>query len=103
MTIQQAINKSIEGGFSYHPRNDREDELIRRFVIMPLFFQALGKAMGWEKYVGEFGNEHGSSCDFNGGQDTFSFDAPEWKLRMFQLVDHLAEGKDIVDFFKDLN
>jgi hypothetical protein len=52
----------------------------------PLFWQALGKAMGW----GE-------------PKDRFAFDADsshkDWKSNWHRFIDHLAEGKDVESFF----
>ncbi len=89
MTIKQAIEKAIEGGYS---NKDQEGWFIKlpeyakcQIWLDLLFWQSLGKAMGWE------------------GEDmylTLPMDAhvAYWH----RLIDHLAEGKTIEQFFAKL-
>ncbi len=53
MTIQDAIKLAIKGGFVHGGVNDKrsDDERIRAFVLLPQFWQCLGKAMGWGKGI----------------------------------------------------
>jgi hypothetical protein len=52
----------------------------------PLFWQALGKARGWDIAYGSYGWET----------------AEEWKVNWHRFIDHLAEGKDAESFFAQL-
>jgi hypothetical protein len=83
----------------------------------PLFWQSLGKAMGWEcKECKDDGftaehdspNRHGEdgecvNCPIQvqcescrGGLDV------KWKKEWHRFIDHLAEGKDAESFFESL-
>ncbi len=86
--MKDAITKAIEGG--YEPRGleviqctTLHDEYYDHYFLDPLFWQALGKAMGWEK---------------RNSSDLF----PEWHLQWRNFIDHLASGKDVESFFKEL-
>lgn len=64
----------------------------RSFLIDSLFWQALGKAEGWQEKTDKIlGTEIG-------------FSPPEltWKYQWHRLIDHLAEGKDAESFFTNL-
>lgn len=106
--MKEAIQKAIEGGYklpndtdysaSYvkikNVRGRTTDFVFGQFgsqclgtiptadiLLDPLFWQALGKAMGWE-----FRSDH----------------KEPWKKEWHRFIDHLAEGKDVESFFKDL-
>lgn len=106
MTIQQAIEKAIEGGWKpvlwidiwkagdthdlgvviiYGMEGERVPVLIDRVVLKPDFWQALGKSMGWEA-----------------GIDTYPYKNVAWIRKWHYFIDHLAEGKDIESFFEAL-
>ena len=51
----------------------------------PQFWQSLGKALGWAT---QFDEDKG-----------FNY---QWKDYWHKFIDHLADGKDIESFFKDL-
>jgi len=108
--MKEAIQKAIEGGWKYqcNPRcdytvrerdvkvytNDPDDtKLYVKFIEIredPLFWQALGKAMGWEQEVeNEFGEK-----ELRGSRN--------WTIKWHRFIDHLAEGKDADSFFKEL-
>lgn len=95
MTIQTAIQKAVEGGWDKTRAtldfNEGGGEQIWEsdMILDPLFWQALGKSMGWD----------GTDCLHNGCKDHPS---KEWKVRWHELIDHLAEGKSIEDYFNDL-
>ena len=104
MTIQEAIQKAIEGGWKNEV--DRDFALYKgqpHFALLdPLFWQAVGKSLGW-------GNEYGiDERDFWVGEINY----PEvikgkafreiWRYNWNRLIDHLAEGKSIEDYFKNL-
>ena len=100
MTIQQVIEKAIEGGWQ-EGRSPKVVKTRSGFLVQtkgeiigfetsihsvfldPLFWQSLGKAMGW---WGE--NANGK---------------PQWVNKWHRFIDHLAEGKDAESFFESLS
>lgn len=128
--MEQAIKKAIEGGWK-EPRTalaygcdameqvwkveDRDPlftvediYLIPEVLLDPLFWQALGKAEGWSKRVcrGCGSTEKPIEGDYHlicpkcnrGGENRID----NWLYHWHSFIDHLAEGKDIDSFFKDL-
>lgn len=93
--MEQAIKKAIEGG--YEPegfdldvlRNIEENDMwlaigVRStFLLDPLFWQSLGKAIASEK--------KGIPTVRNGAT-----------YMQHDFINHLAEGKSVDEFFKDL-
>lgn len=122
MTIKQAIEKAVEGGwnektFSAEHLNLRVanteigsiDMPLDCVFLDPLFWQALAYGLGWDvkdglmrckNYNPEY-NEPGErgcfsdKCEYAGYKD-FRY---EWH----RLIDHLAEGKSITHFFSTIN
>ncbi len=89
MTIHQAIGKAIEGGYdtlratgTVAKRLEMDDSeiFLADFLIDPLFWQALGKAMGW-------GHSKKSKAYIQ-----------YW----YRLIDRLADGGTIESYFEDL-
>ncbi len=64
-------------------------EAQRKFFLDPLFWQALGKGLGWDKEPQDACEECGASL---GGYEE------SWH----SFIDHLAEGKDPESFFKNI-
>lgn len=107
--MKKAIQKAIEGGWQMTGRLDHhrpEKEMfhdkenssfhhkgiwfdIRIPLSDPLFWQALGKAEGWEVFEG---------YDVEG--DFSSIEG--WRSNWHRFIDHLAEGKDVDSFFNSL-
>lgn len=91
MTIEEAITKAVEGGWI------RKDYLVlnipsltREFpveciLLDPLFWQALGKAIGWNTAVLAFEDSE-----------------PTWKDHQHRLISHIQSGKSIESFFETL-
>lgn len=86
---------------------------INRLLLDPLFWQSLGKALGWDKEIGrgccnlcgEAMPESESMFLYHG----YSGNCPkpplqnkEWKKEWHRLIDHLASGKDADSFFKEI-
>ena len=107
MTIQQAIEKAIEGGWKkelYDVQVDSKEgvffqEGLYHFkfpevFLDPLFWQSLGKSMGWEEVL-EVKNYQSISYEYWKGR-------PEWIFRWHLFIDHLAEEKDADSFFESL-
>lgn len=115
MTIQQAIEKAIEGGWlkgsklkciseydgSYIPKvaffTLKSDETstgnwhrdVLALISDHLFWQSLGKAMGWR--IGYYGS------DFE------TIEMSPYLVQWHRFIDHLAEGGTPESFFESLN
>jgi len=117
MTIEQAIKKATDEGFRLKKAlefNTYQDHL-GDFLIDPKFFQCLGKAMGWEGGkirmcvgcgVALRWNEQPTMDGKHGGKNGCGSDIEEyegqWIIGWHMMIDHLAEGKTIEEFFKNL-
>lgn len=105
MTIEQTINKAIEGGYKDKALVDWCERAGNNapLLIDPLFWQALGRAMGWE-------NKHYSKT-YLGNPELLinSFKrhvciekCTQWKYQLKLLIDHLADVGTIENFFTNL-
>lgn len=121
--MKKALKLAIEGGFKLREIHLEETawgaEMVYPIIREdPLFWQALGKSLGWGKEVGE------NCCELCGepmpkGEEMFRYhgysygdsvaSCPEewikrkqWKGEWHKLIDHIAEGKDIESFFNNL-
>lgn len=95
MTPTRAIQLAIEGGW-----NDEECQAplgthnraskfnYDKAFLDPLFWQSLGKSLGWEVYCQECHKKH---------EDKY-----EWKKQWHSFIDNLADNKSIEDYFKSL-
>ncbi len=93
MTIKQAIFKAIDSGFIYEVGSALPQKMslemdykgdgvyVDSVLLNPLFWQSLGKAMGWDKNKYIIGN---------------------WKAHWHRFIDHLIEGKEAESFFEPL-
>ncbi len=109
--MKEAIQKAIEGGYKdrhiwgiedgkYILQGDageRAGHLTEEQILLdPLFWQAVGKAMGWggfdTKYLHSQAEVEASS----------QMPPNEWRDHWHRFIDHLAEGKDAESFFKEL-
>lgn len=109
MTIEQAIIKAQENGLI--PREiTLGQSWIAQVLLLPEFWQALGKAMGWTHIHGDFvfvcfycGKDGGAnsigSCNNCGSYYRFDL---KWLYQWHRFIDALAQRKSIEDFFKDL-
>lgn len=100
--MKEAIQKAIEGGYRTYLKDNPVGLQTHGYVqhyggvpvntifLDPLFWQALGKSLGWVKGEEYTGENYESSHE---GQ---------WKTEWHRFIDHLAEGKDPEEFFKDL-
>ncbi len=129
--MKEAIQKAIEGGWeTKHNFNDWGGEIMSDFaneaLLDPLFWQALGKALGWghclncgdsgEVPIGENrvtldmaidagdrsleGTLHSvemGQCEVCGGTQS-----GDYLYHWHRFIDHLAEGKDAESFFSSL-
>lgn len=98
--IEQAIRDAAEKG-GYAERKDSMETGTawrNRFILDPAFWQALGKARGWEQENGWSGHVWG----FEDGPHGENIIVMNWENAMLDFNHHLAEGKDAESFFKDL-
>lgn len=86
--MEQAIKKAIEGGWEPKQVWDKCDS----YLLDPFFWQALGKAEGWAKKP-----VYSWTYEFDNSKLT-----QRWRVEWFNFIDHLAEGKHMDSFFKDL-
>lgn len=116
MTIQEAIQKAIEGGWKNEV--DRDFALYKgqpHFALLdPLFWQAVGKSLGWndEHHLFESGEvkDFPFECGICGQRFPERMPRPKedycvennWRMGWHRLIDHLASGKSIEDYFKNL-
>lgn len=90
MTIKKAIQLAIENGYKDWCTNGETIEYYPEIAFLsPLFWQSLGKALGWDKYSGEI-------------LTTENDPSPYWKDVWHYFINHLAEGKSAEEFFKNL-
>lgn len=100
MTIQDAISKAVEGGWkkeSVVEPMDTQRANFAKAMIDPLFWQALGKSMGWEDKPNE--RKAFWKVQQEGNVKT---EMSEWKNQWHNFIDHLAEGKSIEEYFANL-
>jgi hypothetical protein len=96
MPLEQAIQKAIEGGWDKEkivsPMNSPSANFARA-MLDPLFWQSLGKALGWRGLiVGQY--LYPAPYQTHG--------IPEWLYHWHRFIDHLAARKPPEDFFKEL-
>lgn len=106
MTIEESFHKALGEGYVLPNENtlvywknsnlvfhDSRAAVASTYDIFldPLFWQSLGKALGW------------NGCNFGDGRETFCSWKLSWKEEWHRFIDHLAEGKDAESFFKTLN
>lgn len=93
--MNEAILKAIEGGY-YQPHYGKEQKVYTNDALLdPTFWQALGKALGWEKYYlyvhpkAESGT-HTHICE------------KSWLYHWHLYIDHIASDKDPELFWKEI-
>lgn len=102
--MKEAIQKAIEGG--WHPtyltlphlskfRTDKE------VLLDPLFWQALGKSLGWSASK-EFETRIAKSTCSKCGDTRVTMQWAEWQYHWHDFIAHLADGGNIDDFFTTL-
>ncbi len=117
MTIQQIIKKAIDAGYELKMINlyvvgagtdvnkikemaDNFDTPLADIFLDPLFWESLGKALGWklDNCDMKFGAEksiHCSHCHFGPTKN-----CNEWLYQWHSFIDHLANGGTVEEFFK---
>lgn len=110
MTIGEAIQKAFKNGWRHNRIGEMKSmgqqgakalllSLGYEFLLDPLFWQALGKAMGWSKLV--VVPYDVTSMAEKEWQIKFHT-IPEWQYRWHRMIDHLANGGTIKSFFETL-
>ena len=101
MTVQEAIEKSIEGGFNYEKNQDGfipfKIDVVQNYEkiwLDPSFWSSLGKAMGEENY------EVAAYKHKEENEDIPMI--PMWLGKWHNFIDSLAEGGSIVEYFDEL-
>lgn len=117
MTIQQAIEKAIEGGWD-------KDSCVNamappswnfsKAMLDPLFWHSLGKAMGWKNETCRkcWMTRDGKSKNFKDycyctdpdiTPNTPPDFIPTWKFQWNRFIDKLANGGTAEQFFEELS
>jgi len=81
MTIEQAIQKALDGGWNGHQSWIKNPSAV---FLDPLFWRSLGKAMGW--------------CT----EEVARYGLIGYVAYWHRFIDHLASGKDANSFFEEL-
>ena len=115
MTIQQFIEKAIEGGWNTGRKIQIEDsygvshDLVCQILLDPLAWAAVGKAIGKTNIHGglitmcrncsvESGANSLGACDYCGGHEWGNFQ--RWdRYSMNRLIDYLCDGLSLEEAF----
>ena len=97
MTIREAIEKAIEGGWDktralFNPNNASYS--MEKVYLDPEFWQALGKSIGWRL----------DKTQFSEGRQghTRTYLMSGWQYRWHNFIDHLSDGGTIEEYFDKL-
>ena len=113
MTLQLAIEKAREGGYTTYPRgrlanhatmrrpnnlfiefSDCSEIHVSALLIDPAFWQGLARALGWPASYKLAGEDHDG--------DRVAETQAAWLHQQHRLIDHLARGDTLDSFFADL-
>lgn len=102
VSVQYAKHDIIGCDKTMTIKGQRNDFDIKEAFLDPLFWQALGKAEGWEEDSGVIFNHR-----FEGYQNDliparFYPTQNSWQFYQHEFIDYIAEGKDIDYFFNKL-
>lgn len=111
--MENAIKKSIEGGYYFITAHSHlngihfnaiqsEERCLRSIFDDPLFWQCLGKSLGWGKMfclICLRKEPELNKCNCKGQVYDVS---PTWRYHWHSFIDHLAEGKSPDEFFNSL-
>jgi len=102
----EAIKKAIEGGYNKRPSGYDDDKYRMRVILDPLFWQALGKALGWGiEFADMVCCICGTHCFRNGDRNRTHFmERPIylWQHYAHQYFDLVLTGRDTDKFWKEL-
>ena len=109
MTIQEAVQLAVDGGYNTKRTvcavrygwaipekvsRYNANQYLCEILLDPLFWQALGKGMGWDTEGYYFQQIQEGRYMMRGSN--------EHTYHWHRLIDHLASGKSIEDFFANL-
>lgn len=101
--MKEAIAKAIEGGWDEKKWFEEHTHICSAIFLDSSFWQALGKALGWaekKRYAKLEIIEATRNPEIK--QYLSYIERPEYINHWHSFIDHLAEGKDADQFFKDL-
>lgn len=112
MTIQQAIEKAIKGGYrgkilDYFLNHNNEvidttnRDVLGTLLIDPLFWRCLGTAMGWKDLANKNFDIYELRMNLASKTVVQKF-TETWRWQMHLFIGHLAEGKSVESFFANL-
>lgn len=109
MKIEQAIKYAIEGGYNQnnlYPSMKRNYIEINEALLDPKFWQALGKSRGWKNHRNDSDSLRCTVCgraiEYQINEENECF-KNAYLYYWHNLIDALAEGKTIEDYFEKLN
>ena len=96
MTIQEAIEKAIEGGYTIDPFHDPSRPIQAQYLLETSFWEALGRALGWN-------NETITVHAVENGKPTIVTRIQQhWLSHWQRFIDHIAAGKTPESFFESM-
>src|SRR5580698_8082121 len=111
---EQAIHDARKGGYEIdklkanpHAEIDGVNLIVemeaksKAFLLDPLFWQSLGKTLGWTGQVEWWSFENVNGSDSPEHEETKHYD-PQWIWYWRCFIDYLAGGGDAESFFESL-
>lgn len=112
--MEKVIKKAIEGGYQPHNWIKKGGQKITApevvmsyyyhqptYLFDPLFWQALGKSLGWKEKIHKSAQNTIIKDLLRHGTCNWSCQ-PEWLHHWHRFISALAEGKSPDDFFNNL-
>ena len=97
MTIQEAIEKAREGGYTIDPFHDPPRHIQAQYLLETSFWEALGRALGWDHAMTTV------RAVENGRPTIVTRAGHHWLSHWHHFIDDLAEGKTAESFFESLS
>ena len=99
MTIQETLEKAKQGG--YEPLQGNHILTLEYAYLLDFaFWQVLGKSLGWKC---EHCNGSGKALNHDKCFNCYGAGwADDWLIQWHRLLDFLAEGKSIEEYFETL-
>jgi hypothetical protein len=119
MTIQNFIEKAIEGGWKPSEAHSSDVTVLRDGIVFtdldkgvlsmaleqvfldPEAWKAVGRVQGWDVEVNKTGETHDDYLLMD-DHSWVSSGRKKWHHKMHAMIDALAEGKSIEDFINTL-
>lgn len=113
--MKNAIQKAIEGGYKWEYvsrghtifKGQAEDYSVAcdaTHLLDPLFWQYLGKTLGWTQSKFNIDNGANNRIYYNFGNhtDELVVRMEAWMFYWHNFIDHIADGGDVDEFFNNL-